>query len=258
MGIQSLQLFQQKKTMINRDYAVVLGASGGIGQVICRRLAASGWSIFLHFNTQEAEVKKLQVELKSLYPHLDFVSVQADFLDDEGASILAKKIQNVRAVVVANGQSMYKLLTETTTEDMSALWKVHMQNPAHFISLVSAQLRSYDKAYIVFIGSIWGNTGAAGEVMYSAVKGAQHAFVKAYAKEAAYAQIRVNAVAPGWIETRMNDSIPVDEKQIVVEEIPLMTTGTPQNIADTVEFLISGKADYMTGEIIKVNGGWYI
>lgn len=244
--------------MTNRGYAVVLGASGGIGQAICHRLAASGWSIFLHFNSQEAEVRKLQVELANLYPHLDFVSVQADFLEDEGASMLAKKIWNVRAVVVANGQSMYKLLTETTPEDMSALWKVHMQNPAHFIGLVSGQLRSYDKAYIVFIGSIWGNTGAAGEVMYSAVKGAQHAFVKAYAKEAAYAQIRVNAVAPGWIETRMNDSIPVDEKQIVVEEIPLMTTGTPQNVADTVDFLLSGKADYMTGEIIKVNGGWHI
>ncbi len=68
-----------------------------------------------------------------------------------------------------------------------------------------------DKSYIVFIGSIWGNTGAAGEVMYSAVKGAQHAFVKAYAKEAAYSGMRVNAIAPGWIETRMNDEIPEDD-----------------------------------------------
>lgn len=257
-GIQYLQLFQQKKTMTNRGYAVVLGATGGIGQAICARLAASGWSIYLHYNTQEAEVKKLQAELNSQYPQLEFVSVQADFLQDDGAEVLAKKVRNVRAIVVANGQSMYKLLTETTSEDMTALWKVHMQNPAQFIGLVSAQLRSFDKAYIVFIGSIWGNTGAAGEVMYSAVKGAQHAFVKAYAKEAAYAQIRVNAVAPGWIETRMNDAIPADEKQLVLDEIPLMTTGSTENVADTVDFLVSGKADYMTGEILKVNGGWHI
>ena len=78
-------------------------------------------------------------------------------------------------------------------------------SPIH--RFISSQLRIITKSYIVFIGSIWGNTGAAGEVMYSAVKGAQHAFVKAYAKEAAYSGIRVNAVAPGWIETRMNDSI---------------------------------------------------
>ena len=243
----------------NNSYAVVLGATGGIGQVICRQLAASGWSIYLHFNERVAEAKKLQSELKNLYPEQDFIIVQADFLQNDGAQVLAEKVRRVRAVVVANGQSMYKLLTETTARDMDGLWKVHMQNPAQFIGLVSSQLRNFETAaYVVFIGSIWGNTGAAGEVMYSAVKGAQHAFVKAYAKEAAYSRIRVNAVAPGWIETRMNDVIPEDEKQLVIKEIPLMTTGTPQNVADTVDFLMSGKADYMTGEILKVNGGWYI
>lgn len=236
----------------------MLGATGGIGQAICHQLAASGWSIYLHYHQQEVAAQKLQATLAERYPQQHFISVQADFSQDEGAQVLAEKVQSVRAVVVANGQSMYKLLTETTTEDMAALWKVHMQNPAQFIGLVSAQLRSFNEAYVVFIGSIWGNTGAAGEVMYSAVKGAQHAFVKAYAKEAAFAGVRVNAVAPGWVETRMNDAIPSDEKQLVLDEIPLMTTGTPQNIADMVEFLISGKADYMTGEIIKVNGGWHI
>ena len=153
---------------------------------------------------------------------------------------------------------MMKLLTETSAEDMDALWKVHVQNPALFISLVSPQLRKFEQSYVVMIGSIWGNTGAAGEVMYSAVKGAQHAFVKAYAKEAAFSGMRVNAVAPGWIETRMNSDIPLDERQMVIDEIPLMRSGTPEHVAEAVNFLLSGKADYMTGEIMKVNGGWYI
>ena len=117
---------------------------------------------------------------------------------------------------------------------------------------------SLKKSYVVLIGSIWGNTGAAGEVMYSAVKGAQHAFVKAYAKEAAYSGIRVNAIAPGWIETRMNDVIPVDERQMVIDEIPLWRRVRPEHVAEAVNFLLSGNADYMTGEIVKVNGGWYI
>lgn len=243
----------------HKGYAAVLGATGGIGQAICHQLATSGWSLYLHFNKSEHQAIELQSDLKNHYPNLDFIIVQADFSQENGAEILAQKVRQVRAVIVANGQSMYKLLSETTTEDMDALWKVHMQNPAQFISHVSAQLRNCEQsAYVVVIGSIWGNTGAAGEVMYSAVKGAQHAFVKAYAKEAAYSKIRVNAVAPGWIETHMNDVIPEDEKQLIMDEIPLMSTGTPQNIADTVDFLLSGKADYMTGEIIKVNGGWYI
>ena len=200
----------------------------------------------------------LQSELRENHPQLDFKIIQADLSKTDGAEVLAKQTRNVGAVVVANGQSMYKLLTETTAEDMDALWKVHVQNPARFIGLISSQLRKFDTSYVVFIGSIWGNTGAAGEVMYSAVKGAQHAFVKAYAKEAAYSGVRVNAIAPGWIETQMNSDISVDERQMVIDEIPLMTTGTPQDVAQMVNFLLSGKADYMTGEILKVNGGWYI
>ncbi|MEK5039483.1 elongation factor P 5-aminopentanone reductase [Sporosarcina sp. FSL K6-3457] len=241
-----------------RTYCVVLGASGGIGEAISRKLAEAGWSLYLHYNNNAVQVKDLQRELSTAYPHADFQIVQADFSTVDGADILTKQARRVRAIVVANGQSMLKLLTETTAEDMDALWKVHVQNPARFISLVSDQLRQLDTSYVVFIGSIWGNTGAAGEVMYSAVKGAQHAFVKAYAKEAAYSGTRVNAVAPGWIETRMNNVIPLDERQMAMDEIPLMTTGTPEHIAEAVHFLLSGKADYMTGEIMKINGGWYI
>lgn len=244
--------------MTEKKYCVVLGASGGIGEAICRELASSGWSLYLHYNTNVLQVKHLWAELTKAYPQADFQIVQADFSALDGAELLAAQVRHVSAIIVANGQSIVKLLTETTGADMDALWKVHMQNPALFISLISSQLRKFNKSYIVFIGSIWGNTGAAGEVMYSAVKGAQHAFVKAYAKEVAFSGTRVNAVAPGWIETSMNSVISPDDRQVVIDEIPLMTTGTPEHIAEAVTFLVGGKADYMTGEIMKVNGGWYI
>ena len=133
-----------------------------------------------------------------------------------------------------------------------------MQNPALFISLTSPQLRSHPVSYVLFIGSIWGNTGAAGEVMYSAVKGAQHAFVKAYAKEAAFTGTRVNAIAPGWVDTEMNRELSEEDKQLVIDQIPLQSTGRPEQVADLASFLVSGKADYMTGEVLKLNGGWYI
>lgn len=244
--------------MRNNGFCVVLGATGGIGQAICKKLADSGWSIYIHFNSNCEKAERLQEELSRRHPRLDFMTVQADFTEEDGAARLAEQTRQTRAVVVANGQEMYKLLSETTNEDMDALWKVHMQNPAAFIGKVSSQLRRFEKSYIVFIGSIWGSMGAAGEVMYSAVKGAQHAFVKAYAKEAAYSGIRVNAVAPGWIETRMNEEFTDEERQLVIDEIPLMATGTPSDVAGAVDFLLSGQADYMTGEIMKINGGWYM
>lgn len=238
--------------------ALVLGATGGIGQSISHQLAQDGWSLYLHYNEQQEVAQTLRDELLSLYPKLSIDCIAANFLQDDGADILAAKIDDVQAIVVSNGQSMTKLLTETSTVDMDALWKVHMRHPARLISLLSNRLRAHDISYIVFIGSIWGNTGAAGEVMYSAVKGAQHAFVKAYAKEASYAGIRVNAIAPGWIETKMNDVFTEEDKQFILQEIPLLRTGYPEEIASLVTFLLSGKADYMTGDILKVNGGWYI
>ncbi|WP_342512538.1 SDR family oxidoreductase [Sporosarcina sp. FSL K6-1522] len=243
---------------MERHYCVVLGASGGIGEAICRSLAASGWSLYLHFHSNQERVAHLQAELTEMFPQSDFQAVQADFTKIDGADELAKQVKHVAAIVVANGQSVVKLLTETTAVEMDALWKVHVQNPVRFISLVSSQLRRVDKSYVVFIGSIWGNTGAAGEVMYSAVKGAQHAFVKAYAKEAAFSGTRVNAIAPGWIDTRMNEAFSPEERQMVIDEIPLMQTGTPIHIAEAVDFLMNGKADYMTGEIMNINGGWSI
>ncbi|BAQ10583.1 3-oxoacyl-[acyl-carrier-protein] reductase [Bacillus sp. OxB-1] len=242
--------------MTTLGYCVVLGASGGIGESISRALAASGWSLYLHYNENAGTVLRLQEELQAAYPSLDFRPIQGDLSQMDGAD-LARQVKQVRAVVVANGQSMYKLLSETTAEDMDDLWKVHVRNPARFIAAVSPQLRSFGTAYVVMIGSIWGMTGAAGEVLYSAVKGAQHAFVKAYAKEAAFSGIRVNGVAPGWIDTRMNGHLPEDERQMAMEEIPLMKPGIPDHVAQAVDYLLSGKADYTTGDILNVNGGWY-
>ncbi|QTD42266.1 elongation factor P 5-aminopentanone reductase [Sporosarcina sp. Te-1] len=239
-------------------HAVILGASGGIGRAIGRKLAASGWSLFLHYHTDKDSAVLLQRELQAHHPNSQFILVNADLAQHDGAVTLSDQIGHVQAVIVSSGHTVMKLLSDTSEADMDSLWNVHVKNPAALISRLSPQLRSYDISYVVFIGSIWGNTGAAGEVMYSTVKGAQHAFVKAYAKEAAYSGIRVNAIAPGWIETDMNSVLSEEDRQMVMEQIPLRQTGSPEQVADLTEFLISGKADYMTGEILKLNGGWYI
>ena len=142
---------------------------------------------------------------------------------------------------------------------MENLWHVHVQNPMRLLALLARKLRTNKTSYVLIIGSIWGEAGAAGEVVYSAVKGAQHAFVKAYAKEVAYNGIRVNAIAPGIIETEMNSPLSLVERETqYVEEIPLQAFGQPTDVANMVRFYVSGQADYVTGQIIRINGGWYI
>ncbi|MEK4424496.1 elongation factor P 5-aminopentanone reductase [Solibacillus sp. FSL K6-1523] len=241
-----------------KKFALVCGASGEIGQSICNKLAEDGWSLYLHYN---ANVEKVQVLLEQLvvrYPKQEFLIVHADFSLDDGAQTLASQIFSLQAILFANGHAYYGLLEDTPVNEMAKLWKVHVQNPMQTTALLASKLRANPSSYILLIGSIWGDAGAAGEVAYSAVKGAQHSFVKAYAQEAAYNGIRVNGIAPGIIDTKMNGMLNEQERTDIVEQIPLQTFGKTDDIANMVAFLFSGQADYVTGQILRVNGGWYI
>ncbi|QPQ31977.1 elongation factor P 5-aminopentanone reductase [Lysinibacillus sp. JNUCC 51] len=241
-----------------KKFALVLGASGEIGRTICRSLAEDGWSIYIHFSNNEKAAQALYRSLSESFPAQEFMLVQGDFSKASGAQLLASQIFNVQAIVFANGQAHYSLLEDTTVEDMDALWRVHVQNPMHLTALLSSKLRAHDVSYVLFIGSIWGEAGSAGEALYAAVKGAQHAFVKSYAKEAALSRIRVNAIAPGFINTTMNGHLSEEELEYIIEDIPLGIIGQTSDVAEMVRFYLSGKADYVTGQIIRLNGGWYI
>lgn len=241
-----------------KRFALVVGASGAIGRAISGKLAAEGWSLYLHYNANVSAAVSLCDELVASYPQQEFMVVQSDFLQSTGADELAQQIFSLQAIVFAGGQAYYGLVEDTSVEDMDALWRVHVQNPMRLVALLSAKLRTNSVSYILFIGSIWGEAGAAGEAVYSAVKGAQHAFVKAYAQEAAPSHIRVNAIAPGFIETKMNAHLSDEELADILEEIPLGVAGRTTDVADLVSFYLSGKADYVTGQLLRLNGGWYI
>ncbi|MGE7941006.1 elongation factor P 5-aminopentanone reductase [Lysinibacillus xylanilyticus] len=241
-----------------KKFALVLGASGEIGRAICRSLAEDGWSIYIHFSNNEKAAQALYGSLSEDFPAQEFMLVQGDFSKISGAQSLASQIFNVQAIVFANGQAHYSLLEDTTVEDMEALWRVHVQNPMRLTALLSSKLRAHDVSYVLFIGSIWGEAGSAGEALYATVKGAQHAFVKSYAKEAALSRIRVNAIAPGFIDTSMNSHLSEEELVYILEDIPLGKIGQTTDVAEMVRFYLSGKADYVTGQIIRLNGGWYI
>ena len=238
-----------------KRFAVILGASGEIGESVSRQLARSGWSLYLHWNTKP--VTELAKQLAVEFPAQEFIEVQADFSKTDGAQKLAANIYDASCIVIASGQALMKLLIDTTEPDMEALWQVHVKNPVTAIRLISPFFHRYPRSYVVFISSIWGEVGASMETMYSSVKGAQLSFVKAYAKEMAPSGTRVNAVSPGFIMTKMNQAFSEEELSAIQEDIPL-GLGTPQDVADSVDFLVSGKADYMTGQTLRVNGGWHM
>lgn len=241
-----------------KKFALVCGASGSIGREICEELAQDGWSLYLHYNNGLELIQEMALSLSQRFSTQEFIPVQANFAQVDGAEVLADQLFSLQAVIFANGHSYTQLLEDTPVAEMEKLWRVHVQNPMYLLAKVSRKLRANDTSYVLFIGSIWGAVGAAGEVVYSAVKGAQHAFVKAYAQEVAYNGIRVNAIAPGFIDTGMNNHLTEQEKQQIADEIPLQRLGIVTDVAHMTRFYVSGAADYVTGQIVHVNGGWYI
>lgn len=241
-----------------KRFALVCGGSGEIGTAICQQLANEGWSLYVHCNANVERASALVQQLSAAYSEQEFMVVQADFAEPAGAEQLASQLFALHAVIFAGGHAHHALLDDTTVQAMDKLWRVHVQNPMRLLALVGKKLRQQDRAYVVFISSIWGATGAAGEAVYSAVKGAQLSFVKAYAKEAAYNGTRVNAVAPGFIDTQMNAQLGSEERGWLLDEIPLQQFGQTTDIAGAVSHLVSGRADYMTGQVLHVNSGWYI
>lgn len=241
-----------------KKFALVCGASGAIGQAICQQLAQDGWSLYLHYHTGHTVIDSMLQVFTENFPDQEFIPVKADFSSDTGAEQIAAQIYSLQAIVFANGHAFYDLLENTPAEEMTKLWHVHVQNPMRTTALLAGKLRANKVSYVLVIGSIWGDVGAAGEVAYSAVKGAQHSFVKAYSQEAAFSGIRVNAIAPGIINTKMNAKFDAEEREMIESQIPLQSFGEALDIANMAAFYLSGRADYVTGQIIRVNGGWYI
>lgn len=241
-----------------KKFALVCGATGAIGEAIISRLAKDGWSLYLQYYENKKKVQQQMNKLQEMYPEQEFLIVQADFGEDGAAEKMAAQLFSLQAIIFAGGHAHYGLLEDTTASDMHKLWQVHVQTPMQLLGLVARKLRQHETSYVLFIGSIWGATGAAGEVAYSAVKGAQHSFVKAYAQEVAYNGIRVNAIAPGFIDTAMNGQLDETERATIQSEIPLQRFGQVAEVANMTSFYLSGQADYVTGQIAHLNGGWYI
>lgn len=239
-------------------HALILGASGDIGTACARVLAAQGWSLYLHYFQNKATISEMIQQLTKEYPHQDFFMIQADLSESGASDKITESLFNVDGLVVANGRTVYQLLTETSSQEMDELWWTMLKNPVEICQQLQAKLSRNNQGKIVFIGSVYGLQGSAMEVMYSAVKGAQHAFVKAYAQEVASLGITVNAVAPGAVATQMNSDWSSDEVQDLLAEIPLNRMAQPNEIGETVGFLMGESANYITGTILPMTGGWKV
>lgn len=237
-----------------KRFALVTGASGAIGKAISIKLASEGYSLYLHYNQNEKGIEELLSEIGSFGG--EYIPIKANLASKTGYLELANQIFSIDAIVHNAGNALYGLLEELEEEETEDLIQIHVTAPLLLTKKLLPKLRQKQNGNIVIVSSIWGQTGASYEVAYSTVKGAQLAFAKALSKELAPSNIRVNAVAPGAIQTPMVDGFSLEELEAIAAEVPSGRLGTPEEVANGVEFLLSEKSSYITGQVLAINGGW--
>lgn len=231
--------------------ALVTGGTGGIGTAICRRLAQDGYRVIVNYCHSEEKAKKLAAEING-------TDVRFDVVDAEAVSESVNKLGHIDLLINNAGISEIELFTSISKKTSDKILGVNLIGTMNCARSVLPSMINKKNGCIINISSMWGQCGASCEVDYSASKSGIIGFTKALAKEVAPSGIRVNCIAPGFIMTEMNKCFTSEELDEIRMEIPLGTFGQPRHIADSVSFLASSSAEYITGQVLAVNGGMVI
>ena len=238
--------------------AIVTGASKGIGREIAKTLAKNEIKVIANYNNSEKEAKELKEELKKENIEIDIV--KADVSTRKGTNKLAKyaleKYKKIDILINNAGISEYKLFTDETDEDWQRVINPNLYSAFAMSQEVIPSMVHQKNGLIINISSAWGVVGGALEVIYSVSKAGIDGLTKALAKELGPSNIRVNSIAPGMINTKMNSNLNEEEIENLKEETPLGKIGDPKDIAKCVKWLIED--EFTTGQIISINGGWII
>lgn len=233
---------------------LVTGGSGGIGKAICEELARIGYFVGVHYNKNKTEAVGLAKKIGGVEVGFD---VTCEEQVKKGIEDFIKRAGRIDAVVNCAGVAQkIKPLIDTSVEEFDGVFSANVKGVFTVCKHAIPNMLE-NGGSIVNVSSMWGLVGASCEGVYSASKAAVIALTKSLAKEYAGANIRVNAVAPGLINTKMNDCLSNEDKRLVIDEIPLARIGEPEDVARAVAFLCDG-ASFITGEVINLSGGQVI
>ena len=234
---------------------LISGASGGIGSAIAKKFNKKNNNVILIFNKNKSSVAKLKKELTNC----NVTSFKCDLTNMEEIKTMTHKIiasfGRIDCLINCAGISKFGLIQDATEQDYYEVMDNNLKSTIMLTSAISKHMISEKYGKIINISSIWGVVGSSVESLYSASKGAINTFTLALAKELGPSNITVNAVCPGLIATKMNDSLSNETINDIVSSTPLNRIGQPEDVANLVEFLCSNKADFITGQIITIDGG---
>jgi len=234
--------------------ALVTGGATGIGAACCRRLAAEGFRIALHYRSSAEKAEKLIAEIP------DAFGVRADLTQSEEIDALIKSIKEqaggVDVLVNNAGYNVNAPMLTMNLEQYDAVAQV--ARGTWYLSKMVLRRFMFRKATgrIINISSVVGHTGNPGQIPYTMAKAGLDAFTKSLAQELAGREILVNSVAPGFIDTEMTEELPEEVKAAILARIPQGRMGRAEEVADVVAFLAT-RGSYVNGTVLHVNGGMY-
>lgn len=236
---------------------VVTGASKGIGRAVAKEFANNGYNVVICYNKSVSDAQQLLNEVSQT---TRAIAVKVDVSNEDDVKnmveITKKTFGNIDVLVNCAGVSDTRLLIDSTKEDYDFVFDTNMRGTYNTCKQIGREMLSNQSGKIINISSIWGLRGGSCESVYSASKGAIIAFTKALAKELGPNGINVNVVAPGFIQTDMTKNVTEEIKQEIMESSALGRLGTPEDVAGVVSFLASEKSNFITGQVISVDGGW--
>ena len=228
---------------------LITGGSRGIGAATVRSFARRGHRVYFLYEKNEAAANLVSQETRA-------VAIRADVADRAAVEAAFREIGPVDILVNNAGICHYGLLSQISPEDWDRLFAVNVRGIYNCVNAALPGMLHMQQGSIVNISSMWGQVGASCEAAYSATKGAVIALTKALAKELGPSGIRVNAVAPGVILTDMVANVDPQILADLAEETPIGRNGTPEDVAEAIYAL--SQAEFITGQVLPVNGGYVI
>lgn len=243
--------------MLQGKVALVTGASRGIGKEIALTLASYGADVIVNYNGSKEKAEEVVAEISAMGRKA--VAMQCSVADfDACGEMITKALADFGKIdILVNNAGITKdnLMIKMSPEDFGAVIDTNLKGTYNTIKHMYRPFLKQKSGSIINMASVCGILGNAGQANYAASKAGVIGLTKSMARELASRNITVNAVAPGFIATDMTDAMPESAKEATLQQIPLKRIGTTKDIAETVAFLASSKAAYITGQVISVDGG---
>ena len=243
--------------MLKGKLAVITGASRGIGKCIATKFAKEGANVVINYRNNEEEALKVKQELEDLGSQV--LVVKADVSELEQAENLIKEAKKEfgRVDILVNNAGITKdnLIIRMKEEDFDSVIKTNLKGAFNCLKAVTPIMLKQKYGKIVNMASVVGVVGNPGQVNYCASKAGLIGMTKSLAKEIGSRNITVNAIAPGFIDTDMTKILSDDQKKKILSQIPLNKFGNVEDIANVALFLGSENSNYITGQVIHVDGG---